>query len=104
MLANGLLQWVPGLEGFDSVVGYGVIELLLISEMLDGLALLRGTPHWEEKEHKKLMGWMKDMLDWLMNSHMGQLERSRSNNHGVWFHQTALSIALHTNKREVRAR
>lgn len=25
----------------------------------------------------------------------GNLERHRDNNHGIWFHQTALSIALH---------
>jgi hypothetical protein len=96
-----LPQWVPGLESFDSVVGYGLIELLLVSEMLDGLALLRGTPHWTEKDHKRLMGWMKEMLDWLMDSRLGHLEKSRTNNHGVWFHQTALAIALHANRRAV---
>lgn len=40
-------QWVPGLEAFDSVVGFGIIEILLFSELLDALALLRGTPHWQ---------------------------------------------------------
>jgi hypothetical protein len=32
---------------------------------------------------------------WLLESERGNLERHRDNNHGVWFHQTALAIALH---------
>lgn len=41
------------------------------------------------------MQWFRELLTWLLESERGNLERHRGNNHGVWFHQTALAIALH---------
>lgn len=41
------------------------------------------------------MQWFSELLVWLLESPRGNLERHRGNNHGVWFHQTALAIALH---------
>ena len=42
-----------------------------------------------------LIDWFRELLQWLLESPKGNLERHRRNNHGVWFHQTALAIALH---------
>ena len=79
-----------------------MIEIALFPEMLDALSLLRGTKLWDEqKDHAPLMQWMKEMLEWLQTSRMGKLEMSRPNNHGVWYHQTVLGLALHADNKEV---
>jgi hypothetical protein len=47
---NMTLQWVPGLETFDSVNGFGIIEIKDWSELLDAVAILRTSKAWSKKE------------------------------------------------------
>lgn len=47
---------MPGLEDFDSVNGYGIIEIKDWSELLDAVAILRTTPFWSTKEDAVCVG------------------------------------------------
>ena len=51
------------------VNGYGIIEIKDWSELLDAVAILRLSNAWdEEKDHKPLMAWFRQLLSWMMTS------------------------------------
>lgn len=52
------------------VNGYGIIEVKDWSEMLDAVAILRQSQHWDmEKDDKPLMEWFRRLLAWMLASH-----------------------------------
>lgn len=52
------------------VNGYGIIEVKDWSELLDAIAILRHSKHWDaEQDDKPLMEWFRKLLSWMMASH-----------------------------------
>ena len=55
----------------------------------------------DEELNNELRPWMKEMLNWLLNSQKGQDEKARVNNHGTWYDVTCASIALFTKQEDI---
>jgi hypothetical protein len=52
------------------VNGYGIIEVKDWSELLDAIAIIRQSEHWDaEEDDKPLMEWFRKLLSWMMASH-----------------------------------
>ncbi|KNC86850.1 hypothetical protein SARC_00996 [Sphaeroforma arctica JP610] len=91
---NPNLQWAQYRPGMP-FVGFGIVEMGPWSEMLDAVAIIRTSNYWSEAEHRQLMDWMTNLLQWLETSDNGKLARYHQNNHATWFHNTAIGIAQH---------
>ncbi|CAN5568759.1 hypothetical protein BH09PLA1_BH09PLA1_04650 [soil metagenome] len=73
----------------------GVLESDRLRRVLDADGLLAGSKHWSDQDHQKLSAWMKQYIDWIQTSEMGQEEARQPNNHGSWYCAQTATFALY---------
>lgn len=93
-------QITPGTNGNKGRC-YGVIDGYSFIEMLDGVALLKGSKSWTSKKDRQLKKWMGSLLDWMQTSRQGQDEANQANNHSVAYDTQAIALALYSGKDDV---
>ena len=52
--------------------------------VVEAAGLLAGSNAWTDEDHRQLMKWFREMLDWLLESPFGQEANLKPNNHGTW--------------------
>lgn len=93
-------QMVPGVNGNKGRC-YGVLDGYSFVEMLDGVALLRGSKAWTAKDNRNLQRWMGSLLDWMLTSEQGREEAAQANNHSTAYDAQAVAIALYVGRDDV---
>ncbi len=84
-------QGVPGeTEGRPS----GLIGARGLSELVDGIGLLAGSPSWTAADQQGMVTWAREYLHWLTTSPIGKGEDAATNNHGTFYDVQAVSLAL----------
>lgn len=96
-------QIAPGHNGNKGRC-YGVLDGYSFIEMLDGVALLKGSRSWTPKKDRHLRKWMGDMLQWMLTSPQGIEERNQKNNHSVAYDAQAIALAMYSGKPDVAHR
>lgn len=81
----------------------GIIEGVVLIEMLDYVALLQGSGALSEWDETQLKSWFKELADWLLNSDFGRMESAQTNNHGSWYRAQVAAFSLYSGD-EARAR
>lgn len=73
-----------------------VIDTHSWGELLDAVAILRAAPNspWTDTDHTALQAWFCEYLNWLQTSDLGKGELASTNNHGVWYDNQVLAVAL----------
>jgi len=93
-------QMVPGVNG-NKGRSYGVLDGYSFIEMLDGVALLKGSKSWSKKDDSKLKHWMNRLLEWLLSSPQGVEESMQANNHSTAYDAQIIAIAMYTGRDEL---
>lgn len=93
-------QMVPGVDGGNGRP-FGVLDGYSFVTMLEGVALLQGSPAWTPADDAALRAWMGELLDWLLTSPQGRAEAEMANNHSTACDAQLLAIALYTGRTDV---
>jgi hypothetical protein len=91
---NPNLQHAQAIPGITPGRGIGIIDSRNLVELIDGLALLAGSPAWTEKDDAAMKSWLAEFLRWLVQSKNGRDEAAAKNNHGTWWDVQAAALAL----------
>ncbi|MBC8374609.1 MAG: alginate lyase family protein [FCB group bacterium] len=91
-------QFIPGRSDGRSV---GIIESRNFVFLTEYETLLKRSNHWTKEDHLQFKSWMKEFLDWLVTSDLGQQERARANNHGSWCDFQLLALSQYCGNSEV---
>ncbi|AWH38896.1 alginate lyase [Stenotrophomonas sp. ZAC14D1_NAIMI4_6] len=74
----------------------GIIEGVVLVEMLDYVALLQDSGALSQSEETRLKSWFKELADWLIGSDFGRRESAQSNNHGSWYRAQVAAFSLYS--------
>lgn len=91
---NPNFQHAQAIPGVSDGRGIGIIEARRIMQVNEGLALLAGSPAWQESDRAALRSWMEAFYQWLRTSNNGRDEAAAENNHGSWYDAQAAHLAL----------
>lgn len=80
----------------DKGRSYGVLDAYSLVEMLDALQLLEGSQSFTGKDAKAMKAWVGKLLQWMMESQLGQDERRSANNHGTACDVMLAAFSLYT--------
>lgn len=84
--------------------GYGgIIEGVVLIEMLDYVALLEGSGALSKSDEDQLKKWFGSLSEWLVTSDFGRSEARMKNNHGTWYRAQVAAFSLYSGNPE-RAR
>ncbi|MGH9599065.1 MAG: alginate lyase family protein [Terracidiphilus sp.] len=92
---NPNLNFAQAVPGVNSGRGTGLIDLHQMSLLLDGITLLSGSPALTAADKAGLRKWFTEYLHWLETSKNGHDESNAKNNHGNWFDDQIVGIALY---------
>lgn len=88
----------------DKNVGTGCLDGRGLTQVVDGLGLLEGSPALTAAEAHAIHDWFQAYFDWLMTSQPGMAEHLAANNHGSWYLVQAVSIARYLGDDETARR
>ncbi|MDY1034256.1 alginate lyase family protein [Stenotrophomonas sp. CFBP8980] len=86
----------PGVN--DGYYG-GIIEGVVLIEMLDYVQLLEGSNALSTSEYSSLRTWFSQLSTWLVSSEFGLRERRSGNNHGSWYTAQVMAFSLYGGNR-----
>ena len=78
-------QRIPGVVAGRSA---GIIETRLLPEIIDGVLLLQGSSQWTVTDENALKDWMREYLEWLLESPFGRAQSGRGNNQETWYRRS----------------
>jgi parallel beta-helix repeat protein len=81
--------------------GVGILDTRSFIMLLDSVALLSSSDHWDAASHQKLQNWFSEYLVWLRTSDLGKEEAAAKNNHGSWYAAQTSRIALFVGEEDV---
>lgn len=91
---NPNLNFAQAVPGVNTGRGTGLIDVREIPRLLDGITLLSSSPAMTKADRDGLRKWFTEYLKWLQTSKNGQAEADAKNNHGSWYDQQLVGIAL----------
>lgn len=98
---NPHLRYGQAIPGRTKGRGIGIIETRQFLETIEAAGLLAESGHWTNKDHRRLQGWFRDYLDWLLNSRHGRDEDRTRNNHATWYDAQIVAFAWFTGQEDV---
>ena len=101
---NPHLRFGQGIPGINDGRGIGIIETRGLPELLDGVTLLQGSKAWTAADQQGLQAWMRQYVQWLVESQYGQDESKNGNNHETWYEVQVTSLALWTGQKDLARR
>jgi len=98
---NPNLNYAQAIKGINTGRDIGLIDVHGIPRLLDGITLLSGSRSLTAEDKAGLHKWFADYYDWLQNSVNGRGEAATKNNHGSWFDQQIVGVALFLGDKEM---
>jgi hypothetical protein len=98
---NPNLNFAQAVPGVNTGRGTGLIEVRELPRLLDAITLLSGSPAMTRADKAGLRAWFTAYLKWLTTSKNGQEEGDAKNNHGSWYDQQVVGIALFLGEKEL---
>jgi PelA/Pel-15E family pectate lyase len=92
---NPHLRYAQAIPGVSEGRGIGIIDTRGLGRITDATALLAASPAWTAQDEAALRQWMREYLDWLIQSEHGRDEADEPNNHGTWYDVQIASLALY---------
>jgi Alginate lyase. len=87
-------RYAASLPGVSDGMFYGIIEGVVLIEMLDHITLLSGSDALSSSEEDELRKWFLSLAEWLVASDFGKRESRAKNNHGAWYYAQVMSFYL----------
>jgi hypothetical protein len=98
---NPNLNFGQGIPGLNTGRGTGLIETRDIYRVLDAAILIQDSPNWSKENHLALNKWFSDYLTWMLESPIGKDEAKAKNNHGTFYSEQVIAMALFIDKTEI---
>lgn len=98
---NPNLNYAQAVPGVNTGRGTGLIDVREIPRLLDAITLLWSSPAMRKADKEGLRAWFTAYLKWLTTSKNGQEEADVENNHGSWYDQQLVGIALFVGDKEL---
>lgn len=92
---NPNLNYAQAIPGITQGRGIGLIGMRGITGLLDSVALLSGAASFTPADRAGLHVWFAQYLNWLQTSPNGRAEAAAKNNHGSWYDQQLVAIAIY---------
>ncbi len=92
---NPSLEYAQAIPGLNNGRGIGILEARHLSNLVDGLALIAGSPAWSAADSTAMTGWLTTYYEWVTTSKNGREEAAAENNHGSWYDVQVVALALH---------
>ncbi|RYD34318.1 MAG: alginate lyase [Verrucomicrobiaceae bacterium] len=80
--------------------GIGLIEAASLPDLMDGIALIRPSEAWTERDDAGMTAWLGAFHQWLRTSGNGLDQEKAANNHGVYYDVLASHLALYLGKKD----
>jgi len=91
---NPNLRFAQAVLGVTDGRGTGIIDTRHMPDLVDALRLLDGAPGWTATYRAGMLAWCRGYLQWLHESKNGAEERAATNNHGTFYDEQVLALAL----------
>jgi Alginate lyase len=91
---NPNFNFAQAVPGVNTGRGTGMIESRSIIPAMDAASLLAGSQHWSPADQKGMEAWMAAFLDWAQTSPNGKAEAAARNNHGSFYDEQIVALAL----------
>jgi hypothetical protein len=91
---NPNLKYGQAIPGVTVGRGIGLIDTRGLAQVVDAVALLRGSPSWTRADDAGMRAWSRAFLTWMRTSKLGHDEETTKNNHGTWYDVQVTSLAL----------
>ncbi|KAA9159724.1 alginate lyase family protein [Microbacterium lushaniae] len=72
----------------------GLIEGVVLIEMLDYVALLRNSPAWSDEDQTEIKKWFLDLSTWYVSSAFGRAEAATINNHSSYYLAQVMAFSM----------
>ncbi|KAL1922853.1 uncharacterized protein VTP21DRAFT_9229 [Calcarisporiella thermophila] len=82
---NPNLKYASFRKGTEEGRRTGVLDLMQVYRMFDGIKYLQASEYYTKELHEGLQNWFIEYYDWFYNSKQGKLERNAHNNHGTYY-------------------
>ena len=98
---NPNLNYAQAVPGVNTGRGIGLIDVREMPGVLDAITLLSGSRAMTQADEAGLRNWFTQYLKWLTTSKNGKDEADAKNNHGSWYDQQLVGIALFLGDKEL---
>ena len=98
---NPNMNYAQAVPGVNTGRGIGLIDVREMPRLLDAVTLLSGSPALTAKDKQGLRNWFAEYLKWLTASKNGKDEADAKNNHGSWYDQQLVGIALFVGEKDL---
>lgn len=95
---NPNLNFAQGIPGLNTGRGTGLIETRDFYRLFDAAIVIQNTPNWSKDDHLALQKWFSEYLTWMLESPIGQDEAKAKNNHGTFYSEQIIALALFVEK------
>lgn len=97
---NPNMNHAQAIPGKSDGRGIGLIEAETLSDLMEGVAMIRGSKAWTAADDAALSAWLGEFYHWLRTSKNGLDQEKAKNNHGVYYDVLASHLALYLGKKE----
>lgn len=91
---NPNLRFAQAVLGVTEGRGIGIIDTRNMPQLVDALRLLDGAPGWTAGDRDGMVAWCRSYLAWMLESANGTEERAATNNHGTFYDEQVVALAL----------
>ncbi len=91
---NPNLNFAQAVLGVSDGRSYGIIDTRHMPELVDAVRLLENAPGFTRQDHDGMVAWCRGYLTWLEQSKNGSQERDATNNHGTFYDEQVVALAL----------
>ena len=91
---NPNFNFAQAVPGVNTGRGTGMIESRSSIPAMDAVGLLAGSPSWTKANADGMKTWMRAFLEWAQTSDNGKSEAAARNNHGSFYDEQIVSLAL----------
>ncbi len=98
------LDFAQGVPGVNVGRQFGIIEGNSLVSALEHADLLEGSEAWTPADHRALMQWASQFLDWYLTSPFGVAEAATRNNHGTHYDVQVMRMAFMVGRVDIAKR
>jgi len=98
---NPNLRFGQGIPGIARGRSAGIVETRFLPDIIDGVTFLQGSPAWSTSDDTAFKVWMREYLEWLLDSPLGREENRRGNNQETWYDVQVAALALYTGQADL---
>jgi hypothetical protein len=98
---NPNLNFAQAVPGVNAGRGEGIIELIVMPQVIEAISLIAAQGALTAKEVDDLKAWFGEFVGWMQTSNNGRDEAAKTNNHGMYYDYLLTHFALFAGKKEI---